>query len=140
VDAQGSSEKSYKLTIEFLRRHPKDGGILIAAADDTSALGELRAVRQIKCEKHVAIVGQDCTPDVMDEMKIVGTPLVAAVSREVHTYGPRLMQLGLALLRGQHIAPYHYVDHKLVTAEALIAQPSDTHFVPLSCLQHEMLR
>jgi ribose transport system substrate-binding protein len=121
VDAQGSREKSYKLTIEFLRRHSKDRGILIAAADDTSALGALRAVRQIKCEKHVAIVGQDCTPDTMDEMKIVGTPLVASVSREVHTYGPRLMQLGLALLRGQHIAPYHYVDHKLVTAEALIA-------------------
>ena len=140
VDARGSSDKSYKLTIEFLRRHPKDRGILIAAADDKSALGALRAVKQIECEKHVAIVGQDCTPDVMDEMKIVGTPLVASVSHEVHTYGPRLMQLGLALLRGQHIAPYHYVDHKLVTAEALVAQPSDTPFIPLSSLRRETLR
>lgn len=119
IDARGLSEKSYKLTADFLQRHSKDRGIVIAAADDTSALGALRAVRQLKREKHVAIVGQDCIPDAMDEMKVAGTPLVASVSREVHTYGPRLVQLGLALVRGQHVAPYHYVNHKLITAEGL---------------------
>jgi len=102
-----------------LQRHSKDRGIVIAAADDTSVLGALRAVKQLKREKHVAIVGQDCIPDAVDEMKVPGTPLVASVSREVHTYGPRLMQLGLALVRGQHVAPYHYVNHKLVTAKGL---------------------
>ncbi len=121
MDARGLAEKSYKLTLDFLQRHPKDRGILVAAADDTSALGALRAVKELKRDKHVAIVGQDCIPDAIDAMKIVGTPFVASVSREVHTYGPRLMQLGLALVRGQHIAPYHYVNHKLVTAEDLAA-------------------
>jgi len=119
MDARGLAEKSYKLSLDFLQRHPKDRGILVAAADDTSALGALRAVKQLKRDKHVAIVGQDCIPDAIDAMKIAGTPFVASVSREVHTYGPRLMQLGLALVRGQHIAPYHYVNHKLVTAEEL---------------------
>ena len=57
----------------------------------------------------------------MDEMKISGTPLVASVSHEKHAYGTRLMQLGLALVRGQHIAAYHYVNQKLVTSEALAA-------------------
>jgi hypothetical protein len=80
----------------FLQRHQKDRGILVAAADDTSALGALRAVKELKRDKHVAIVGQDCIPDAIDAMKIAGTPFVASVSREVHTYGPRLMQLGLA--------------------------------------------
>jgi ribose transport system substrate-binding protein len=122
MDARGLSEKSHKLTADFLQRHSKDRGIVIAAADDTSALGALRAVKQLKREKHVAIVGQDCIPDAMDEMKVAGTPLVASVSREVHTYGPRLVQLGLALVRGQHVAPYHYVNHKLVTAERLSSQ------------------
>jgi ribose transport system substrate-binding protein len=136
MDARGLSDKSYKLTADFLQRHAKDRGILIAAADDTSALGALRAVKQLKREKHVAIVGQDCIPDAMDEMKIPGTPLIASVSREVHSYGPRLMQLGLALVRGQHIAPYHYVNHKLVVAEELAAsRPADTPFVPLSSLR-----
>jgi ribose transport system substrate-binding protein len=89
-------------------------------------LGALRAVKQLKCEKHVAIVGQDCIPDALEELRISGTPLVASVSHEVHTYGPRLTQLGLALVRGQHIAAYHYVNHKLVTAEALAAHFSET--------------
>ena len=119
MDARGLGEKSYKLTADFLRRHPKDREILIAAADDTSALGALHAVKELKREKHIAIVGQDCIPDAIDAMKIPGTPFIASVSREVRTYGPRLIQLGLALVRGQHVAPYHYVNHKLVTAEEL---------------------
>jgi ribose transport system substrate-binding protein len=125
MDARGLSEKSYKLTADFLQRHSKDRGILVAAADDTSALGALRAVKELKREKHVAIVGQDCIPDAIDEMKVAGTPLIASVSREVRTYGPRLMQLALALVKGQHVAPYHYVNHKLVTAEELSNQADD---------------
>ena len=119
LDARGLNERSYQLTLEFLKRHPKDRGILIVAADDTSALGALRAAKQLRREKHVAIAGQDCLPEAMQEMKILGTPLIASVSHEVHTYGPRLMQLGLALVRGQHVSPYHYVNHKLVTADIL---------------------
>jgi ribose transport system substrate-binding protein len=122
MDARGLSEKSCKVTSEFLQRHPTDRGILIAAADDTSALGALKAVKQLKREKYVAIVGQDCIPEALDEIRTIGSPLIASVSREVHTYGPRLIQLGLALVRGQQIAPYHYVDHRLVTAEVLAAQ------------------
>ena len=121
VDARGLRERSFQLTLEFLKRHPKDRGILIIAADDTSALGALRAVRQLNREKHVAIGGQDCLPEAMEEMKTPGTPLIASVSHEVHTYGPRLIQIGLALVRGQHVSPYHYVNHKLVTAEILRA-------------------
>lgn len=124
MNTRGSSEKGYEFTSEFLQRHPKDRGILIAAADDESALGAVRAVKQLKREKYVAIVGYDCIPDAVAEMKTPGTPLVASISGEMETYGPRLMQLGRALVRGQHIAPYHYVNHKLVTAESLADQPA----------------
>jgi ribose transport system substrate-binding protein len=132
MNTRGSSEKSYEFTSEFLQRHPKDQHILIAAADDTTALGAVRAAKQLKRERHIAIVGHDCIPAALAEMKLDGTPLVASVSREMHTYGPRLMQLGRALVRGQHIAPYHYVNHKLVRAEALADQPVDLPLVRLS--------
>ena len=39
MDARGLRDKSCQLVSDFLRRHPKDRGILIAAATDTSALG-----------------------------------------------------------------------------------------------------
>jgi len=33
----------------------------------------------------------------------------------VATYGPRLIHLGLSLLKGESVPPYNYVEHKLVS-------------------------
>jgi ribose transport system substrate-binding protein len=122
IDGRGLRDKSYKVTAEFLRRHPKDRGVLIAAATDTSALGALRAVKELNRQKHVAIVGQDCIPEAIEEMVLAGSPLVGSVSHEASSYGTRLIHLGLALIRGERIPPYNYVNHRLVTPETLIAE------------------
>ncbi len=116
IDGAGLREKSNRLVQEFLRRHLKKHGLLIAAATDTSGLGALQAVREMKREKDVAIVGQDCIYEALEEMKTPGTPYIASVSHEAGSYGPRLIQLGLAILNGQTVPPYNYVAHKLVTA------------------------
>jgi ribose transport system substrate-binding protein len=120
MDGRGLRERGYKLTADFLRRHPKDKGLLIAAATDTSALGALQAVREAKREKYVAIVGQDCIPEALEEMVKNNSPLIASVSHEVNTYGARLIHLGLAMVKGDRIPPYNYVNHKLVTAKSLL--------------------
>lgn len=119
VDGQGLRKRSYELTAEFLRGHRKDQGILIAAATDTSALGAVEAVRESKREKHVAIVGQDCIPEAIEEMHKRGTPLVGSVSHEASHYGPRLIHLGLCILRGDTVAPYNYIAHRLITPMSL---------------------
>jgi len=116
TDGRGMRNKSYQLVLDFLRRNPQDRGILIAAATDTSALGAVQAVRELKMEKHVAIVGQDCIPEALEEMQVPGSPLIASVSHEAQSYGPRLIQLGLAILAGQRVSPYNYVEHRLITA------------------------
>jgi ribose transport system substrate-binding protein len=119
VDGRGMREPSFRVIADFLKRHPKERRILIAAATDSSALGALEAVRQQKREKHVAIVGQDCISEAMEEMRRPDTPWIGSVSHEAGTYGPRLIQLGLSILRGLTVPPYNYVGHKLVTAEML---------------------
>jgi ribose transport system substrate-binding protein len=101
---------------DFLARHNKDRGILVAAATDTSALGALQAVREAKREREVAIVGQDCIPEALDELQVPGTCFIASVSHEAASYGPQLIQLGLAILNGQMVPPYNYVKHKLVAS------------------------
>jgi ribose transport system substrate-binding protein len=116
INAEGLRGKSHHLMTAFLRRHPGDQGILVAAATDTSALGALQAVREAKREQDVAIVGQDCIPEALDEMSIPGTCFIASVSHEATSYGPQLVQLGLAILNGQTLQPYNYVRHKLVPA------------------------
>ncbi len=117
LDGRGMRDKSRKLISDFLERHPKDRHILIAAANDTSALGALDAVRERKRERHVAIVGQDCIEEAMRELERANSPFIASVSHETSSYGPSLIHLGLSILRGQTVQPYNYVTHRLVTRE-----------------------
>jgi ribose transport system substrate-binding protein len=119
IDGRGMRDKSRKLIADFLQRHPKDRHILIAAATDTSALGALDAVKEQKREKDVAIVGQDALSEAVDEIRKARSSFIGSVSHEVGSYGPSLIDLGLALLRGQTVRPYNYVEHKLVTRETL---------------------
>jgi ribose transport system substrate-binding protein len=124
IDGRGMRDRSRKLVSDFLERHPRERYILIAAATDSSALGAVDAVRERKREKHVAIVGQDCIADAVAEMNKPGSPLIGSVSHEASSYGPNLIHLGLAILRGQTVAPYNYVDHRMVTPQTLAqAQP-----------------
>ncbi len=118
LEGGGLRQRSYQAMIAFLRNHRKQK-ILVAAATDTSALGALQAVRETELEKTVAIVGQDCIPEVLDEMRSGSSAIIGSVSHEAQTYGPRLIQLGLALLRGSAVPPYNFVSHKLVTPASL---------------------
>lgn len=119
LDGRGMRDKTAKLVAEFLNRHPRDRHILIAGATDTSALGALEAARALRRERHVAIVGQDCIPEAMDEMRRPDSPWIGSVSHEAATYGPRLIHLGLSILRGDTVPPYNFVEHLLVNAAEL---------------------
>lgn len=117
IDGRGMREKSYKVILDFLNRHPKDKHILIAAANDTSAMGAIAAVRELRREKHVAVVGQDCLEEMLAEMQRPNSPAIASIFHEVGLYGTRLIDIGLALLRGETVAPYNYVEHRAITAD-----------------------
>lgn len=121
IDGRGLREKSKKLISDFLDRHPRDKHILIAAANDSSALGAVDAVRERKREKHVAIIGQDGIAEAMAELRKDKSPLIGSVSHEIASYGPSLIHLGLALLRGETVPPYNYVTHKMVTRASLLS-------------------
>lgn len=121
IDGRGLREYSLKAMRDVLRGHKPGEHILVAASNDTSALGALDAVRECGCESDVAIVGQDCIPEVMEEIR-KGSAIIGSISHEVETYGPRLVQLGIALLRGNIVPPYNYVRHRAVTRESLLAE------------------
>jgi ribose transport system substrate-binding protein len=116
LDGRGMRETSARVVGEFFKRHARTDRILVAAATDTSALGALQATLDAQREKNVAIVGQDCIPEVLEELKKPQSPVIGSISHEAHTYGPRLIQLGVAILRGHTVPPYNYVQHRVVTA------------------------
>jgi ribose transport system substrate-binding protein len=117
MDGRGMRDQSHKLILEFLKRHPGDKHILIAAANDTSAMGAIAAVRELDRESSVAVVGQDCLEEMLAEMGRPSSPAIASISHEVLQYGPRLIDLGLAILRGETVAPYNYVEHRAITSD-----------------------
>ncbi len=117
MDTRGMRDRSHRMVADFLNRHPGDRHILIAGATDSSALGALEAARELKRDRHVAIVGQDCIPEAIEEMGHPGSPWIGSVSHEASSYGPRLIQLGLSILRDVTVPPYNYVEHRVVTAE-----------------------
>ncbi len=119
VDGRGLTSASYKVVTDFLQKHPDATRVLIAAANDTSALGAIAALRELGREAHAAVVGQDALDEMVTELHRRGTPAIGSVSHEVNKYGPRLIDLGLALLRGEKVAPYNYVEHKIITTPHL---------------------
>lgn len=110
---------SQRAIAEFLQAEGNRQRVLVAAATASSALGVLDAVRAAGCEQDFAIVGQDCIPEAMDEMRKETSAIVGSISHEVESYGPRLIQLGISLLRGYAVPPYNYVRHRVVTPDTL---------------------
>ncbi len=119
LEGRGMREPSRQAVMEFLRDRQKGQRILVAAATDSSALGVLDAARLLGHEEDFAIVGQDCIPEVLEEMRSRKCAIIGSVSHEAESYGPRLIQLGIALLRGYTVPPYNYVRHRLVTPDTL---------------------
>ncbi len=122
IEGRGMREPSRKAVAEFLQNHPKGEHFLVAAPTDSSALGVLDAARAAGREEDFAIVGQDCIPEMIAEMRSGKSAIVGSISHEVETYGPRLIQIGISLLRGYAVPPYNYVRHRVVTPESLLTE------------------
>ena len=119
LDSCGLREESYKVMRTFLRKNRTARRILVAAINDTAALGAIEAAGELNRQHHLCVVSHDCIEEAMEEMRRKNSPLVASVSHEVAKYGPSLIQLGLSLLKGESIAPYNYVEHRVVKSPAL---------------------
>ena len=119
LEGRGMRQPSYKAVMSFLRAQDPGQKILVAASTDSSALGVLDAVREFRQKQHFAIVGQDCIPEVLDELRKGSSSIIGSISHSAESYGPRLIQLGITLLRGHIVPPYNYVRHSVVTTETL---------------------
>jgi len=125
IEGRGMREASRKAMQEFFDAHRGGKRTLVAAATDSSALGVLDAIRKRNQQANFAIVGQDCIPEAREEIRSGSSALIGSIWHTTETYGPRLIQLGITLLRGIAVPPYNYVQHRAVTAETLAteAQP-----------------
>jgi ribose transport system substrate-binding protein len=82
IEGRGMREPSRLAMRDIIRAHSVGQHVLVAAATDSSALGVLDAVREAGREADFAIAGQDCIPEVLEEMRTGSSAIIGSVSHE----------------------------------------------------------
>jgi ribose transport system substrate-binding protein len=135
LDGDGQFGPSLERVRKHLRRSAA-GSVLVAAANDGSALGAARAFEEAGRAGKCAIVGQNGEPDARAELRRARTPLVASVGYFPELYGETLIKLSLDLLARRKTPPAVFIRHHLITAENVDHfYPNDAlfGFVPAPC-------
>jgi ribose transport system substrate-binding protein len=114
VDGKSTREPSKLVTANILRTHPRAEHILLAAANDISALGGLDALRAAGRDSGSAILGFGRMQEAMPEIVNPESPYFLTVNFWPERYGPGLIDLVIRLLAGEQVAPFHYIEHQMI--------------------------
>ncbi len=116
IDGDGQ----FAATLDRVRKHLRETRarrILVGAANDSSALGALRAFQEAGRAPECAIAGQNAEPEARAEMRNSSTRLVASVAYFPEKYGDGLIRLALDILARKAVPPAVFVNHQVVTPE-----------------------
>ena len=116
IDGDGQ----FAATLERVRKHLRETRarrILVGAANDSSALGALRAFQEAGRSSECAVAGQNAEPEARAEMRTLGTRLVASVAYFPEKYGDGLIRLAMDILARKAVPPAVFVSHQVITPE-----------------------
>ena len=117
----------FQTAFERVRKHLRESNakrVLVGAANDSSALGALRAFEEAGRTGNCAVVGQNAEPEARDELRSPRTRLVASVGYFPEKYGDGLMRLALDILSRKSVSPAVFTDHQIITPDNV------DHFYP----------
>jgi ribose transport system substrate-binding protein len=118
-------------SLEIVRkhlRHARAGRWLVAALNDPSAVGAVRAFEEAGQLQSCAVIGHNASLEARAEMRRRGTSLVGSVGFFPERYGEGVMALAFDILRHRPTPPAVFVKHQLVTPENV------NHFYPNDAL------
>ncbi len=118
-DGKGNEGGAYSAAKRFLRQVKPREHVLIAAVNDISALGALRAVRELGRERYTAIIGHDLSPapQVKAEIKDIDSPFIATICLSPENYGKKIIPIVLRWLKNEQVPPTTYTEQALVVRE-----------------------
>ena len=116
LDGKGEFEKSLDVVRRYLRRTTAKR-TLIAAVNDPSALGALRAFEEAGRGHLCAVIGQNATRVAREELRRPQTRLIGSVAYFPERYGDELIPLALAILQKKPVPASVFVKHQLITAK-----------------------
>jgi ribose transport system substrate-binding protein len=116
-DGKGTEEGSYLTLMKILRGCSPRDRLLIAAANDSSALGALKAVQECGHQQRAAIIGQGFNPDPRfeTEMRTPDSSFIGTVAYFPEKYGSKIIPLVLRWLNHEQVLPSNHTHHILVT-------------------------
>jgi ribose transport system substrate-binding protein len=123
IDGDGQFEATLERIRKYLRQ-TKAKRVLVGAANDSSALGALRAFQEAGRAAECAIAGQNAEPEARAEMRTAHTRLVASVAYFPEKYGDGLIRLALDILARKAVPPAIFMNHQVITPENV------DHFYP----------
>lgn len=116
IDGEGKFKVSLARVRNHLRTDPAKQ-ILVGAANDSEALGALRAFQEVGREANCAVAGQNAEPEARAEMRQARTRLIASVAYFPERYGEGIVRLALDTLSGKPSPLAVFTEHKLITPQ-----------------------
>jgi ribose transport system substrate-binding protein len=121
----------FRTALERVRKHLRESGskrVLVAAANDPSALGALRAFEEAGRAQNCAVIGQNAEPEARTELRSPRTRFIASVGYFPEMYGDGLIRLAFDILARKSVAPAVFINHQIITPENV------DHFYPNDAL------
>jgi ribose transport system substrate-binding protein len=116
LDGTGQFEHSLEVVRKHLRRsHARR--TLVAAINDPSAIGAVRAFEEAGRAENCAVMGQNASAEARLELQRGPSALVGSVAYFPERYGDAIIPLALDILQGKPMPPAVFVKHQLVTRE-----------------------
>jgi ribose transport system substrate-binding protein len=107
-------------SLETVRKHLRQSRakhVLVAAINDPSAIGSLRAFEEVGRSERCAVIGQNASAEARAELRHDGSRLIGSVGYFPEKYGDKLIELAVDILRKNPTPPAVFTKHILITAE-----------------------
>jgi ribose transport system substrate-binding protein len=114
LNGNGQFGPSLQQARNYLRRN-RGSRVLVAAINDPSALGALRAFEEAGMAERCAVLGQNASEEARAEMRAPGTRLVGSVGYFPERYGAGIVSMALDILARRAVPPAIFVKHELIT-------------------------
>jgi len=101
---------------KHLSRTPP-GNTLIAAVNDPSAIGALRAFDEAGRTCEYVAVSQNASEEAREEMRRTGARLIGSVAYFPENYGAEIIALALDILHHKPVPPAVFTRHHLITPD-----------------------
>jgi ribose transport system substrate-binding protein len=110
----------FQTSLERVRKHLRQSQarrVLVGAANDSSALGALRAFEEAGRSNDCAVVGQNGEPEARAELRTGRSRLIASVGYFPEKYGDGLIRLAFDILARKAVAPAVFTNHQIITPD-----------------------